>query len=58
MKATTLFQTVFDPRSTHKVMGSKVARVPAGAISGFPHGSLEKEKPFGCRPCGEVQSIL
>ncbi len=41
-----------------KLWGSKVARVPIGAISGFPLGSPGKEKSFGCRPRGEVQSIL
>ncbi len=41
-----------------KLWGSKVAGVPAGAISRLPLGSPEKEKPFGCRPHGEVQSIL
>jgi hypothetical protein len=41
-----------------KLCGSKVAGVPAGAISGLARGSLEREKSFGCRPCGEVQSIL
>jgi len=41
-----------------KLWGSKVAGVPAGAISGLPLGSPEREKSFGCRPHGEVQSIL
>jgi len=41
-----------------KLWGSKVAGVPAGAISGLPHRSPRREKPFGCRPRGEVQSIL
>jgi hypothetical protein len=41
-----------------KLLGSKVAGVPAGAILGLPRGSLEREKPFGCGPRGEVQSIL
>jgi hypothetical protein len=38
-----------------KLWGSKVAGVPIGAISGLP---LRREKPFGCEPRGEVQSIL
>ncbi len=41
-----------------KLWGSKDARVPAGAISGLPLGSLGREKLFGCGPRGEVQSIL
>jgi hypothetical protein len=41
-----------------KLWGAKVARVPAGAILGLPLGSLERKKPFGRRPRGEVQSIL
>jgi len=41
-----------------KLWGSKVARVPVGAISGLPLESPRREKPFGCGPCGEVQSIL
>jgi len=36
-----------------KLWGSKVARVPFGAISGFPLGSPGKEKPFGCRLRGQ-----
>jgi len=36
-------------------LGSKVAGVPIGAISGLPRGSPGKEKPFGCGPHGEVQ---
>jgi len=48
MRATTLLQLA-------KLWGSKVARIPASAIS---LGSPEKEKPFGCGPRGEVQSIL
>jgi len=38
-----------------KLWGSKVVRVPASTISGFPLKSLMKEKPFGCEPRGEVQ---
>jgi len=41
-----------------KLWGSKVARVPTGAISGLPLGSAGKEKPFGCRLRGQPQSIL
>jgi len=41
-----------------KLWGSKVAGVPAGAISGLPLGSPGREKSFGCGPRGEVQSIL
>jgi len=41
-----------------KLWGSKVAGVPIGAISGLPRGSPGREKPFGCRPRGEVQIIL
>jgi len=41
-----------------KLWRSKVTGVPAGAISGLPRGSPEREKPFGCGPRGEVQSIL
>jgi len=41
-----------------KLWGSKVAGMPVGAISRLPRGSPEKEKPFGCGPYGEVQSIL
>jgi len=41
-----------------KLWGSKVAGVPVGVISGLPLGSPGREKPFGCGPRGEVQSIL
>jgi hypothetical protein len=41
-----------------KLWGSKVAEVPIGAISGLPCRSPGREKSFGCRPRGEVQSIL
>jgi len=41
-----------------KLWGSKVAGVLAGAISGLPLGSPGKERPFGCKPRAEVQSIL
>ncbi len=41
-----------------KLWGSKVPGVLAGEISGLPRGSPRREKPFGCRPRGEVQSIL
>jgi hypothetical protein len=48
MKATTLLQLA-------KLWGSKVAGIPVSAIS---LGSPGREKPFGCGPHGEVQSIL
>jgi len=41
-----------------KLWGSKVVGVPIGAISRLPLGSPRREKPFGCEPRGEVQSIL
>jgi len=41
-----------------KLWGSKVVGVPIGAISRLPLGSPGREKPFGCGPHGEVQSIL
>ncbi len=41
-----------------KLWGSKVVGVPVGGISGLPHESPGREKPFGCGPHGEVQSIL
>jgi len=41
-----------------KLWGSKFAGVPIGANSGLPCGSPGREKPFGCGPRGEVQSIL
>jgi hypothetical protein len=44
-----------------KLWGFKVPRVLTGGILGLPRGSpknLGKEKPFGCGPRGEVQSIL
>jgi hypothetical protein len=41
-----------------KLWGSKVARVPFGAISGLPLGSPERKKPFGCGLRGQPQSIL
>jgi hypothetical protein len=59
MRAITLLQNA--PRfevCSQSYGGSKVAGVPAGAISGLPFGSLGREKPFGCRPRGKVQSIL
>jgi hypothetical protein len=31
-----------------KLWGSKVARVPTGAILGLPLKSPGREKPFGC----------
>ncbi len=41
-----------------KLWGSKVPGVPAGEILGLPRESSGREKPFGCGPRGEVQSIL
>jgi hypothetical protein len=41
-----------------KLWGSKVTGVAVGAILELPFGSPGREKPFGCRPRGEVQSIL
>jgi hypothetical protein len=41
-----------------KLCALKVPGVLAGGISGLPRGSLGREKPFGCRPRGESQSIL
>jgi hypothetical protein len=41
-----------------KLWGSKVAGVPIGGISRLPLESPEREKPFGCRLCGQSQSIL
>jgi hypothetical protein len=41
-----------------KLSGSKVVGVLVGGISGLPFGSPGREKPFGCRLCGQPQSIL
>jgi hypothetical protein len=41
-----------------KLCAFKVPGVLAGGISGLPRGSPGREKPFGCRPRGEAQSIL
>jgi hypothetical protein len=41
-----------------KLWDSKVPGVPVGGISRLPRGSPGREKPFGCRPRGEAQSIL
>jgi hypothetical protein len=41
-----------------KLWGSKVARVPIGAISGLSLRSPEREKPFGCGLRDQPQSIL
>jgi hypothetical protein len=44
-----------------KLWGFKVPGVPQGGISGVPRrspGSPGREKPFGCGPRGESQSIL
>jgi len=40
-----------------KLLGCKVTKVPVGAISELPLRSPGREKPFGCRPHGQVQSI-
>jgi hypothetical protein len=37
-----------------KLWGSKVVKVPTSAISELPLRSPRREKPFGCRPHGEV----
>jgi len=41
-----------------KLWGSKVAGVPASAISGLPLGSPGREKPFGCGPRVELHIML
>jgi hypothetical protein len=41
-----------------KLCALKVMGVLAVAISGLPLGSPETNKPFGCGPCEESQSIL
>jgi len=41
-----------------KLWGSKVAGISFGAISRLPLGSPRREKPFGCRLCGQPQNIL
>jgi hypothetical protein len=41
-----------------KLCAFKVPEVLAGGILGLPRGSPGREKPFGCRPRGEAQSIL
>jgi hypothetical protein len=41
-----------------KLQDSKAVGVLAGEILGLPCGSPGREKPFGCGPRGEVQSIL
>jgi hypothetical protein len=49
-------------RALHKKLCAlKVPGVPTGGILGLPRGSPGspgREKPFGCRPLGEAQSIL
>jgi len=37
-----------------KLWGSKIVRVPAGAILGLPLEDPGREKPFRCGPHGEV----
>jgi hypothetical protein len=41
-----------------KLCALKVPGVLVGEISGLPRGSPGREKPFGCKPRGEAQSIL
>jgi hypothetical protein len=44
-----------------KLCALKILGLPTGGISGVPRrspGSPGREKPFGCRPRGEAQSIL
>jgi hypothetical protein len=41
-----------------KLCALKVPGVPVGGILGLPRGSPGREKPFGCKPRGESQSIL
>jgi hypothetical protein len=41
-----------------KLCALKVPGVLVDGISGLPRGSPRREKPFGCRPRGESQSIL
>jgi len=52
-RATTLLQTAPQFKVCSQSYG-----LSTGTISGLPHGSLGREKPFGCSPRGEVQSIL
>jgi hypothetical protein len=56
------FRPHFDSRSARKVMGLQSPRSPSCRDFRTPpqesHGSPGREKPFGCGPCGEVQSIL
>jgi hypothetical protein len=51
------FRPHFDPRSARKVMGLQSPGSPAGRDFGTPE-SPGREKPFGCGPRGESQSIL
>jgi len=53
-RATTLLRPHFDPRSARKVMGLQNPGSPLGRDFGSPG----REKPFGCGPRGEAQSIL
>jgi hypothetical protein len=41
-----------------KLCALKVARVPVVGILGLSLGSPGTKSPFGCGPCGELQSIL
>ncbi len=59
MKATTLLQTALRSEVCSQSYGApKSPGVLIGGISGLPRGSLGREKPFGCRPRGEAESIL
>ncbi len=58
-RATTLLQTALQSEVCRRSYAPyKVPGVLVGGISGLPRGSPEREKPFGCRPRGESQSIL
>jgi hypothetical protein len=52
------FRLHFDPRSTRKVMGLQSRRSPNLGDFRTPTWESRDNKPFGCGPCGEVQSIL
>ncbi|CAK9253765.1 unnamed protein product [Sphagnum jensenii] len=54
MRPITLLQPRLNPRSARKVMGLQSPGSPAGRDFGTPR----REKPFGCGPRGESQSIL
>jgi hypothetical protein len=56
-KLSTRLQLCFRPHRNRR-SAEKVPGVLAGGISGLPRGSPGREKPFGCQPRGESQSIL